>query len=225
MTTDHHWISTYFNLNDDMSAIEKYLDYANYKYYKKGDIIIPVGVSLDYLIYLKKGQAGRLVTTAGGAQKYIKIVTDHGIIGEVIFFQHITSDYTFEAITPCECYFFNRTTVETLFLKDDAIIQSLINWFCNRLYSLNAQIQSSMLQNNYDRVCSFLSDYIKTFGYCDSNGHWRYDGKLSHYDIAKYIGINRVSVTRAITKLQENEIIKKDRHSLIILDITYLERY
>ena len=100
MTTDHHWISTYFNLNDDMSAIEKYLDYANYKYYKKGDIIIPVGVSIDYLIYLKKGQAGRLVTTAGGAQKYIKIVTDNGIIGEVIFFQHIISDYTFEAITP-----------------------------------------------------------------------------------------------------------------------------
>lgn len=225
MTAERNWMSTYFSLKDDMSAIEKYLNLGTRHCYKKGEPIISLGSHVDHFIYLKKGKAGRLITTTSGAQKYIKIINDQGIIGEVLFFQHENSNHSFEAIAPCECYFFDRATVNTIFLKDDTIVHALINWFCNRMESLSAQVTESMEQNSYYRVCNFLIEFVKTFGVYDEQGHWCYEGKLSHYDIAKYIGINRVSVTRALAKLQDKAIIQKDRQSLIILDPSYFEKF
>lgn len=206
-----------------MSAIERYLELGKRRLYKKGEAIIPLGSAINHFIYLKKGRAGRLITTSSGVQKYIKLVDDHCLIGEVTFFKQMTSEYCFEAIIPCECYFFDRKTVETIFLKDEAIVHALINWFCNRMFSLNNQIMDSMRGDAYHRICKFIEDYMRTFGYTDELGNWHYEGKLSHYDIAKYIGVNRVSVTRAIGRLEEKGVLHKDRSKLIIYDMSYLE--
>lgn len=173
--------------------------------------------------YLRSGRAGRLITTPTGAEKYVKIVGDHSIVGEVMFFRHSISDDCFEAIEDCECYWFDRATVDQVFLKDEAFVQTLIQWFCNRMLSLNTQIQDSMREDTYYRVCKFIEEYVKAFGKVDEEGIYSYEGKLSHYDIAKYLGVNRVSVTRAISKLQKTGIIKKDRRELVVLDMDYLE--
>lgn len=80
-----------------------------------------------------------------------------------------------------------------------------------------------MREDTYHRVCKFIEEYVKAFGSVDENGVYSYEGKLSHYDIAKYLGVNRVSVTRAISKLQQAEILKKDRRRLVVMDMERLE--
>lgn len=223
MAEEKQRLNAYFCLDDDMSAIEPYLDLGEHRTYRKGDALIPLNSLVDRLGYLKKGRAGRLITTASGSEKYIKIVASHGIIGEVMFFKHSISDHSFVAIEDCECYWFDRETVDQIFLRDEAIVHSLIQWFCNRMLSLNAQVLDSMLEDTYHRVCTFIEDYVKTFGRIDEDGHPCFEGKLSHYDIARYLGINRVSVTRAISRLQEAGIIIKDRRRLVVLDMDALE--
>lgn len=223
MADDRRRMMAFFCLDDDMSTIERFLDLGERRIYKKGEALIPLNSAVDRLGYLKRGRAGRLIITAAGAEKFIKIIGDHGIVGEVMFFKQQISDYSFEAIEDCECYWFDRETVDRVFLKDEAFIQALIQWFCNRMLSLNAQVQDSMREDTYHRVCKFIEEYVKAFGTVDEQRIYSYEGKLSHYDIAKYLGVNRVSVTRAISKLQETGIIKKDRRKLVVLDMTYLE--
>lgn len=223
MTIEEQRMSTYFCLNDDMSVIERFLQLGDHKVYKKGEALIPINTVVDRLGYLKKGRAGRLVLTDNGSEKIIKIIGDKNIIGEVMFFKQTTSDHAFIALEPCECYWFDRETVEQVFLKDDAIVHALIQWFCNRMMSLNLQIMDGMREDTYHRVCKFIEEYVKAFGSVDENGVYSYEGKLSHYDIAKYLGVNRVSVTRAISKLQQAEILKKDRRRLVVMDMERLE--
>lgn len=223
MTTEEQRMSMYFCLNDDMSVIEHFLQLGDYKAYKKGESLIPINTAVDRLGYLKKGRAGRLVLTDNGSEKIIKIIGDKNIIGEVMFFKQTISDHAFVALEPCECYWFDRATVENVFLKDDAIVHALIQWFCNRMMSLNLQIMDGMREDTYHRVCKFIEEYVKAFGSIDEKGIYSYEGKLSHYDIAKYLGINRVSVTRAISKLQQAEILKKDRRQLVVMDMERLE--
>lgn len=223
MTAERQSLNAYFCLEDDMSTVERFLDMGERRLYKKGEALIPLNSVVDRLGYLKTGQAGRLITTASGAEKYIKIVCSRGIIGEVMFFQHSISDQCFVAIENCECYWFDHVTVDQVFLKDESFVQALIQWFCNRMSSLNAQVMDAMREDTYHRVCKFIEEYVKAFGHLDAQGNYCYDGKLSHYDIAKYLGINRVSVTRAISKLQDASIITKDRSKLVVLDMNYLE--
>lgn len=224
MAIEEQRMTAYFCLDDDMSAIERYLSMGEHKVYEKGASLIPINSVVERLGYLKKGRAGRLVLTDQGAEKIIKIIGDKNIIGEVMFFKQTTSSHAFIALEPCECYWFDRETVENVFLKDEAIVHALIQWFCNRMMSLNLQIMDGMREDSYHRVCKFIEEYVKAFGLINEKGVYIYKGKLSHYDIAKYLGINRVSVTRAISKLQQAEILKKDRRQLIVMDMERLER-
>lgn len=67
-------------------------------------------------------------------------------------------------------------------------------------------------------------NYVKKFGRIDEMGRYVYEGKLSHYDIAKFLGINRVSVTNVVKELQESGIIQKERARLIILNTEYMKQ-
>lgn len=223
MTVEEQRMTAYFCLNDDMSAIEQFLAMGEHKVYEKGESLISLNSAVERLGYLKKGRAGRLVLTDNGSEKIIKMVGEKSIIGEVMFFKQTTSNDAFIALESCECYWFDRETVEQVFLKDDAIVHALIQWFCNRMLSLNLQIMDGMREDTYHRVCKFIEEYVKAFGLVDENGIYSYEGKLSHYDIAKYLGINRVSVTRAISKLQQAGILKKDRRRLVVMDMERLE--
>ena len=225
METSNRGLTAYFCQEDDMSSIEKYLYLSQKKVYKTGDRIFTIGEKIPYLYYLKSGKAGRLISTINGAEKYVKVVCDESIIGEVIFFKQIeVTTGEFVAIEDCECYLFDENTVYKVLLKDEQIIRDLIRWFCNRMSALNYQVTDSLVKDPHYRVCKFLLDYVKEFGVYKPNSQYEYNGKLSHYDIAKYLGMNRVSVTNVMKELQEEGIIIKERNKLVILDMEYLEQ-
>lgn len=216
-------LNAYFCLEDDLSSIENFLDLGLYKHYKKGQPILPIGEHVTHLYYLKQGRAGRLVTAANGAEKFIKVVCDQGIIGEVVFFQNRINSHPFIAIEDCDCYLFDKQTVNEVLLANTQFVQQLIQWFCQRMSALNVQVTDSLIKNPHYRICKFLLEYVQQFGAVDEKGRRIYQGKLSHYDIAKYLGINRVSVTNVLNQLQEEGIIYKERKLLILLNIEYLQ--
>ena len=90
--------------------------------------------------------------------------------------------------------------------------------------ALSYQVTDSLIKDPHYRICKFLLDYVKEFGVNKPNGQYEYNDKLSHYDIAKYLGMNRVSVTNVMKELQEEGIIIKERNKLVILDMEYLEQ-
>lgn len=225
METSNRGLTAYFCQEDDMSSIEKYLHLSQKKVYKKGERIFKVGEKISHLYYLKSGKAGRLISTINGNEKYVKVVCDESILGEVIVFKQIeVTAGEFVAIEDCECYLFDINTVYKVLLKDEQIIRDLIQWFCNRMSALNYQVTDSLVKDPHYRICKFLLDYVKEFGVRKPNGQYEYNGKLSHYDISKYLGMNRVSVTNVIKELQEEGIIIKERNKLVVLDMEYLER-
>lgn len=217
-------LESYFCLEDDMSSLEKYLHLGKRKDFKKGSQILPMGEAVQYLYYLKAGRAGRLITAVNGTEKYVKVVCDKSILGEVVFFKQMANSGRFVAIEDCECYLFDEETVYQILLKDEQVIRELIQWFCNRMKSLNAQVTESLVKDPHYRICKFLYGYAEKFGRLDEMGRYVYGGKLSHYDIAKFLGINRVSVTNVMKELQEAGIIQKDRTKLVILNAAYMEQ-
>lgn len=222
MPENNNQINTYFCLKNDLNSIEQFLNLAIHKQYKKGESIFPIGEPVVYLYYVKRGRVGRLVTAANGAEKYIKVVCDQGIIGEVLFFLNQLNYTPFIAIENCDCYLFDRHIVNQVLLKNEQFVQELIHWFCQRMTALNEQVTDSLIKSPYHRICKFLLDYVEEFGTIDKDGHSVFQGKLSHYDIAKFLGINRVSVTNVLKQLQDEGIILKERKLLVLLDKDYL---
>ena len=222
-------IKHYFGLQDDLSSIEPYLAYGSRMDFKSGDIVIPMNICVEHLYYLKRGRIGRLVVTANGAERMIKVITNHGLLGTIPFFtdndDNGSVNYSeFRALEDCEVYRFSRESVYDVLLKDETVLRQLIVYFCNRIDSLNLQLIDTMIKNPSYRVSSFLYNYLCLFGTINEQGQYVYTGKLSHYDIAKYLGLNRVSVTHVLKDLQDKGLIYKDRQKLVLLDKDFFER-
>ena len=216
-------MNAFFCLEDDLSSVENFLDLGLHKHYQKGEVILSIGEPVTHFYYLKQGKAGRLITAANGVEKYIKVVCDQGIIGEVVFFQNRINAHPFIAIEDCDCYLFDKQTVDQVLLTNTLFVKQLIQWFCRRMSALNGQVTDSLIKSPHYRICKFLLEYVQEFGSIDEKGCYIYRGKLSHYDIAKYLGINRVSVTNVLKQLQEEGIIHKERQLLILLNVNYLQ--
>lgn len=221
-----NYLGNYFCLEDDMSSLEKYLHLGHKKLFKENERIFPVGEWVTQLCYVQSGRAGRLVSAVNGTEKMIRVVCDQSILGEVLFFtkQPPSNGGEFIALEPCVCYFFDEETVWQVLLKDERVLRDLIQWFCHRMSALNRQVTDSLVKDPHYRVCKFLYDYVRQFGAKRADGTYVYKGKLSHYDISKYLGINRVSVTNVIKQLQDEGVIQKERNRLTVLDMAYLEQ-
>ena len=217
-------VKHYFSKQYNMACLDQYLSLAMKVDFAKGEDIFQKYSPQHYLFYVYQGEVGRTMLTASGNEKIVKVVGERSIIGEVVFFQSLNNVNYCQARKKCEIYLFPRSVVYEVLLKDEKVVQGLINWFCSRMSSLSAQITDSMVRDTHYRVCSFLYNYACDFGKIDAQGHYVYKGKLSHYDIAKYLGINRVSVTKVLKGLQEQGIIIKERDRLAILDMAYFEQ-
>lgn len=218
-----HGLNNYFCLENDMSTVERFLALGERKTYKRGTSLLPIGKPVTQLYYLRQGRAGRLITAANGTEKFIKVICAGGIVGEVLFFRGGNNYDPFIAIENCECILFDEKIVNQIFLKDEQFVHDLIQWFSGRMLSLNNQVTDSLVKTPYYHVCKFLLEFVQAFGEINNAGQLIYQGKLSHYDIAKYTGVHRVSVTNIMKQLQEEHIIQKDRKLLVLLDVTYLK--
>ena len=222
-------IRHYFGVQDDLSAIERYLDYGTRLDVKKGESVITLGDPVCYLYYLKSGEVGRYVVAANGSERIMKIISAKGLLGTVPFFSGSadlprTNNSEFYARSDCVIYRFTHQCVYDVLLRDETVLHQLIQHFCNRINALNAQLIDTMVRDPAYRICAFLYNFLSNFGTTDEAGRFVYTGKLSHYDIAKYLGLNRVSVTNVLKDLQDRGIIYKDRQKLILLDMAYFHR-
>lgn len=225
-------VKHYFAKQCNMACLEQYLPLAKKVEYAKGENIFQKHPAQRYLVYLRKGEVERTFISAGGNEKILKVVGAKSIVGETIFFQQFShpddfsnnDSYYFRARKKCEAYLFSSPVVYDTLLKDELVVRCLLNWFCSRMNSLSAQIADSMVRDTHYRVCNFLYNYAYDFGQPNDQGQYVYQGKLSHYDIAKYLGINRVSVTKVLKALHDSGIIIKERHRLVILDMDYFKK-
>ena len=99
----------------------------------------------------------------------------------------------------------------------------LIEWLCTLSLNAHHQVADDLVKDPRYRVCKFIYKYVLEYGHRLNNNHYIFYGKLSHYDISKYIGINRVSVSTVMRNLEVEGLIRKTNDELEILDMDYFE--
>lgn len=205
-----------FALDGNVRSLESYKNRAIYKYYKKNDDLLAPAEIPQHLLYLEKGQVARLAYNQNGAEKVMRIVGAGGLIGETLFFRKEPNASRFIALQDCHCYLFDEKTIYALMQQDERFLREIVLWLSNRMSSLSEQVIDTLTKSPEKRIFSFLLEYAKHFGTKDTLGNYSYQGKLSHYAIANYLGLNRVSVTKAIKTLQDENFLKKDTLQFII---------
>ena len=215
----------FFRQDDRLLLLSDHLEKAEKVQFKKGSCIIASCQPVEHLYYLTKGIAHHSILTPQGKERIIHVLISPSLCAESLFFLNESSDSSEQIIakTDCTVYRFSRALTDELLAELPELNRVIINWLSTPSLNANHQVADDLVKDPRYRVCKFIYKYVLEYGHRLENNHYVFFGKLSHYDISKYIGINRVSVSTVMRNLEVEGLINKTNDKLEILDMDYFE--
>jgi CRP-like cAMP-binding protein len=184
---------------------------------------------VDGIYFVDEGTVEIMLYTTRGPEKVLFYVGQGGIFGEVSCFAAGESEEA-SVLTRSDCvvYFFTREQIEGVIARQyPHLLIELIRASAHKIKMYGVLLQDSLNSDNFMRVCKMLV-YLVRF----KLGEMSPDGKevaiqpeINQTDLARLLGIHRVTVTKAISRLKQMGILRRfSKKSLEISDYPALLR-
>lgn len=200
------------------------------KRFKKGETLINQGEAISYVYYLKDGIVHRNVLTERGLETTLTIKSDHtkskieAVIGVLIMYsaeadQPKIAQSSFVAKTDCECIQIPVQSFLKYAYQDRDVLEEIVRHAMSNYTHLLEMYRLRQDKDTVAKICDSLLEHCE-----DKNGIWQISDLPKNIDLAHQLGVHAVTVSRIMSKLQEEKIIKKKKNALIAADIDRLER-
>jgi CRP/FNR family transcriptional regulator len=142
-----------------------------------------------------------------------------GVFDEKIY--QGSQTYHYEAMTEVEIYSIEQSVLAKACQEDPLVYRALLYQSGLRLRSNIQLIENISLKTAYNRVAHQLLYFANYFGKSDSKDIVILID-LTHQTLADILNLNRETVTRAMSKLREKNLIT-DEQNIVITDIENLK--
>ena len=211
----------YFNELEDKS-LEEIHKILIIKSFKKGSIIFMEGEKGEAIYFVKSGKVKISKTSSTGKEYIIKIMEKGDIFAESVLFVGGEYPATAEAIEDSEVIVLKNQDIENLILKNSEIALSIIKLMAKRLKNVAVIIENLALRDSIGRTASVLLTFAKERGINTKEGILL-DLNLNRQDLANIVGTSRENVTRILSQLDKDGVIRLDRQRILIKDIEKLK--
>lgn len=211
----------YFNELDDRS-LEEIDRISVTKSYKKNSLIFMEGEKGEAIYFVKSGKVKISKTSPLGKEHIIRIMQSGDIFAESVLFVGGTYPATAEAIEDSEVIVLKNADIEKLILNNNEIALGIIKLMAKRLQNVAAIIENLALRDSLGRTVSVLLSFAKERGIKTKEGILL-ELNLNRQDLANIVGTSRENVTRILSQLDREGIIRLDRHKIIIKDMETLK--
>jgi len=181
--------------------------------FPKGALILDMEVPANGIYYVLEGQVDTVLYTLHGPEKVLYGIGQGSLFGEACCFSTgLTGEATVWARTACTLYYFKKETVEGTIARDHpALILEMLGLLGHILRMYGVWLQDSLSQDYFGRVCRILIYYIrwKRGDTLPATQEVLIHADLTQNDIAKLLGLHRVSVTKAVSRLKELGILRR----------------
>lgn len=200
-----------YNIHYDMKTLFDSLPYT--KSFAKGEIIYHQGDIADSFYYIKKGKATVFMISRDGMEKTLNTASKGELIGEGAFFDHKPRVSSAKAVTASELTIIDKKILLDLIQKNPPIAFELLEILATRIRLLTTQLDSMTFMQADARIAKLLLDDMV-------------DGKVSltHEEIALTVGVSRITVTKALSRLSAQGILATHYRGIKILDKAGLEK-
>lgn len=197
--------------------------------YPKGALLLDMGVPAKGIWFVQEGQVDTVLYTLNGPEKVLYGVGQGCLFGEACCFSTgLTGEATVWARTDCTLYFFSKETVEGVIAREHPhLLLELMGLLGHILRMYGVWMQDSLSQDYFGRVCRILVYYVrwKKGKALRPEGGVLIHADLTQIDIARLLGVHRVSVTKAVARLKDLGILNHfTKNELDIADFPALLR-
>ncbi|MEW5868360.1 MAG: Crp/Fnr family transcriptional regulator [Chloroflexota bacterium] len=193
------------------------------RFFQKGSEVIDLVTPVNGIYYVQEGSVEVFLYTVRGPEKVLFHVGRGCIFGEVSCY--VAGDNYEEASvrarTDCVLYFFNREVIDnTIARQHPHLLIELIRATAYKIRMYGVLLRDTLNSDNFVRVCKMLV-YLVHFKGVDAEGQTQVmiQPGITQSDIARLMGVHRVTVTKAISRLKAMGIVRRfSKNSLEITD-------
>ena len=196
-------------------------------HFEQGDIIINQGEEVSKLYFLVKGKVYRQMTTERGMETTLSIKNSanenniEALIGVLVAYRKPRiSNSMFVARTSCICLEIDTEDFLKEASSDAEILQEILYYSMEQYGSLIELYRSKQDKDTVAKLCQYLLVNIRV----SRISGLKYVNKITNIELAKYLGVHTVTVSRIIGALRKREIIEKKDGKIFVKDEESLQR-
>lgn len=181
--------------------------------YPKGSQIFDLSSSVNGIYFVKEGVIEIILHTLHGPEKVLFHVGPGCIFGEVTcFVTGESGEASARARSDCVLYFFHKDLIEGIIANQHPyLLLELIRAAAYKIKMYGVLLQDSLNSNNFIRVCKMLVYLARYKGVNTDEGGKQvvFRPDMTQKDMARLMGVHRVTVTKAVSRLKEMGIIRR----------------
>ena len=204
----------YFSgLNDDeldsirRSIFEKTTD--------RGEIILFDGEPSRELYFIVSGAVKLVKTSAEGKEQILKIIRPGESFGDVPIFDGGPNPASAQAMSPVSLYGIRKAALESVLKEHPGVALNVIVVLAGQVRHFMSLVEDLSFKHVIDRVAKILLEYSGDGS--SSRPH------LTQQEMAAMAGTAREMIGRSLKALEEDGVIRFDRHRIVIADSKALE--
>lgn len=185
--------------------------------YKKGTNIFQDSDEANALYFVKRGIIKVKKINAEGKELIIYIKQVGDTLAEAFLFCKKGTIYheTAEALEDTEVFVLSHAELEDVLTVNPTACINMVRYMGEQIHDFTAQLLDLTLLDVYSKTIKAMVNLAHKIG-CKINNGMIIEIPLSIQDLAKIIGASRESVSRAITKLREQNIITVHNRKITI---------
>lgn len=215
-------ISIFSSLDD--RQLMKVADLITHKSFKKGELLVFEGETMNSLFIINKGQTKAFRNTQDGREQILHLFSEGDFFGERNLLRDQVSNYNVEALEETHVCLIHKHDFQMMVKEHPDIALKVMEELCRRLDRLENTVETMGTRTVEARVSSVLLEFADKYGKPHPRGTM-IELPLSREGIANYIGLTRETVSRKMSLLQDEGIIEMNGNKkVLLLNRSVLER-
>ena len=185
--------------------------------FERGKTIFFPGDPAERVFFLVKGAVKLSRVYEAGEEITVALLRENSVFGVLSLITGQKSDRFYHAVafTPVELLSAPIEQVERALKENPELSMLMLRGLSSRILQTEMMIETLAHRDMASRLVSFLLILCRDFGVPTSDGI-RIDLKLSHQAIAEAIGSTRVTVTRLLGDLRDQEMISIHKKKITV---------
>ncbi|MDP2661774.1 MAG: Crp/Fnr family transcriptional regulator [Dehalococcoidia bacterium] len=182
-----------------------------------GELAFMEGERSPGIFFLKTGRVKIFKTSPEGKEQVLRIMNPGDSFNDVPVFDEGPNPASAQGMEPSVVCLLRTEDTVSLIGKYPALSLGIIRVFASRLRLLTTLVEDLSFRHVTSRLAKILLMQVEEAGKGRSL-------HLTQQDLASMVGTAREVVVRSLRSMEEQGIVKRERHQLVILDVEALWR-
>ncbi len=209
-----HKVPIFSSLNYE--HLRQIVQLIEHKTYKKGDMLLRENDLGDSITIINEGSAKALRYSQDGREQILHVLTEGDFFGEQFLFSNQRASYSVEALDDIAICLLTKTEFKKLLNSNPDIAMKVIEELGNRLVRLENSMKRIGVKSIDSRIGQLLIDFSLKYGKETEIGV-EIHLPLSREGMSNYLGIARETMSRKLSQLEADKIIKSEGNKIIVV--------